>query len=169
MTTALALAVLLAASALAATVAPNSTYAGRATYADGKTDFRLRTSLTGRRVIVVPGYYRLAQHCSKKWRGTVSFSELQNRHWITVAEGGRFTGTGRGSWQPLSTDPATYVARWTVKGRFTSATTARGTIRITVRTTRGPGGPTTLSCPTETAKWSTTDVSPLGPGGSGRG
>ncbi|WP_445151161.1 hypothetical protein [Baekduia sp. Peel2402] len=171
--------VLLATAVLAATVAvaafaalpiaPNSIYSGYATYRDspkdGLSSFELRTSTTGRRLIVTPGYFQLAKHCNAKWTGTVDVSALPNRHWLTVRDGA-FSGAGRTSFQPAADSP-TYAARWTVRGKFTGTQHARGTVRVSMRLTQD--GRTVLSCPTQTAKWSTTSVRPARGEGSGRG
>lgn len=147
-------------------ISPSSIYSGHATYRDGTPDFRLVTSSTGRRLIVRPGYFKLAQHCNEKWRGTVDSSELPNRHWVTVVNG-RFSGAGTANFRPSSTDPTTYVANWTVAGAFTSSTRARGTVRVSMHWKQH--GKTVLTCPPETARWVTNTVTPISGPGSGRG
>ncbi len=119
----------------------------------------LHVSDDGTRLQARPGYFREPGRCSggRGWRGAIETDALSDTAWMPIRKGG-FDGRGRAQEPFSSSSPYRFRATWTLRGRFTSPTTASGTIRIG-GDLRARGG-TVLRCAPITVPWRTTGVAP---------
>ena len=152
---------MVATSSFAAGIArPHTNYEGTIKYPGQSMPITLKVSTDAAKVIVIPGFYRRASSCKPKgFHGTFENTDLINKKRLTIYKDSSFSGTGSVSQQLEGGNPQRIAAIWTVKGRFTSATTASGTLSIQARLRRN--GRTQLSCPTITVKWKTTHATSL--------
>src|SRR5690606_10002039 len=90
--------------------------------------------------------------CHHNWRGVFEHTDLFNSKALKVRSDGSFKGTGKATDRFDESEAG--IASWTVKGRFTSAKTAAGTMRISYKLR--VNGRTALTCSALTVKWRTT-------------
>lgn len=151
-------------------------FKGRLDYAGQRMPIELNTDADASRVNVIPGWRMPASRCAPRgWRGVNETTGFFNEIKLRVQADGRFVGDGHVNERPLESDGTIALwARWHVRGRFTSPTRARGTLRIAgglrARENRrkAPPGKILLRCPAITVKWQATRTG-AGSDGAARG